>query len=83
MKPDAKAISSDLGPNYRAIVEEKIDVTDVDGTRRPKDLHTTYQNGVAGKVLPDRATGPHIHIQPNYGIKPIAAPTSPWARSTD
>lgn len=86
MKQDAETVSRDLGPNYRAIVEEKIAVPDADGASLVyKDLHTTYQNGVLGnvRVVPGRATGTHVHIQPNYGIKPIVAPTSPWARSTD
>jgi hypothetical protein len=85
MKDDAEAVSGDLGPNYRAIVEQKIWVPDQNGTLVRRDLHSTYQNGVAGNVrtMPDRATGDHIHIQPNYGIRPITAPSQAWTRSTE
>lgn len=64
---DAKAIARAAGPGHKAIVEEP-------GRRR--DTHTSYTVAPPATTIksntyttPARATGPHIHVQPEYGIK--------------
>lgn len=66
---DAQAIARTAGPGHKAIVEEP-------GAKR--DTHTSYTVSPAtGQVrsntytAPPRATGPHIHVQPEYEVKKI------------
>lgn len=70
---EARDISRRLGPQFSATVEEVYG-----GGRRGQhnyigpsfDRHTTFNNGEQGRtrIRPPRATGNHLHIQPNYGI---------------
>jgi hypothetical protein len=70
---EAREISRRLGPNYNATVEQVYG-----GGRRGQsnyigpsfDRHTTFNNGTQGRtrIVPPRATGNHLHVQPNYGI---------------
>jgi len=66
---DAQAIARAVGPGHKAIVEEP-------GYKR--DMHTSYTvSPVTGQIksntyiAPHRATGTHIHVQPEYEIKRI------------
>lgn len=70
---EAREISRRLGPHYNATVEQVYG-----GGRRGQsdfigpsfDRHTTFNNGAQGRtrIVPPRATGSHLHVQPNYGI---------------
>jgi hypothetical protein len=75
---DARAISKATGPGHTTIREEPLRVPK--GSTGPEaDRHTIYSDGneVKSKVVAPRATGEHIHIQPDYGIKePISADKS-------
>jgi hypothetical protein len=68
MQNDARSASQRLGPGYTAIVEQP--------KRAPvgpsADIHTSYRNGsfVRESAQPPRATGNHIHIQPDFGVPP-------------
>jgi hypothetical protein len=68
---DAEQISRAAGPGHTAIVETPLHPAP--GAEGPSaDRHTSYSNGIEGhtRVTAPRATGPHIHVQPDYGIKP-------------
>jgi hypothetical protein len=68
---DARAIAKAAGPGHKAIVEEP---------GRKHDTHTSYTvSPSTGTVrsntyqAPARATGPHIHVQPEYEVKKLPA----------
>jgi hypothetical protein len=67
---DAEKISRAAGPGHTAIVETPLHPAP--GAEGPSaDKHKSYSNGIEGntKITAPRATGPHIHVQPDYGIK--------------
>lgn len=66
---DAQKISQAVGPGHTVIVEKPL--RPAPGAPGPSaDRHTSYSNGVEGntRIVSPRATGPHIHVQPEYKI---------------
>lgn len=62
---EALRMSKEAGAGHTVIVEEK------GKGQAGKDLHTVYVNGrkVSTSERPPRATGDHVHLQPEYEIK--------------
>jgi hypothetical protein len=81
MKRDASRISKQAGPGYTTIHEQPV---------RPKagtgavDRHTVYQGGnkVNSTQKPPRATGEHIHVQPEFNKRLHEAAASPKRSSS-
>ena len=67
MRSDAPRISSAAGPGYTTIHEQPHRAT----VGPSADTHTIYRNGaqVNSKVVSPRATGEHIHVQPDYNSR--------------
>ncbi len=65
---DAEKMSKELGDKYVVIVEQ------AGRGHGGKDRHTVYYDGqpVKATVTRAKATGDHIHLQPQYEIKPPA-----------
>src|SRR4029077_18980012 len=67
MKQSAPQISRQVGPGYTTIHEQPKKTA----TGASYDRHTVYQNGaqVSSKDKPARATGEHIHVQPDFNSR--------------
>ena len=64
MRSDARNISREAGSGYTVIHEQPNRPANTRGT----DTHTSYRGGNQGNtsVNPPRATGEHIHVQPEF-----------------
>lgn len=74
MQRDAGRISREAGRNYTVIHEQP---------GRTRDTHTIYQNGnrVNQTSQPRRATGEHIHVQPEFNRRLHNATRTPTPRT--
>jgi hypothetical protein len=74
MQSEARQFSRQLGSNYTVVVEQPYRARV--GPSYQRD--TAYSNGQLGNTRsgPARATGTHVHAQPNYGID------VPWRAGT-
>jgi hypothetical protein len=77
MGRDAARISKEAGPGYTAIHEKPVRTQG----GKSYDSHELYQGGtqVGASKAPPRATGEHIHLQPEFN-KRLHEATSPPAR---
>jgi hypothetical protein len=82
MPRDAARISREAGSGHVAIHERP--ARPAAGAQGPSaDIHTTYRDGrqVNRTVQPPRATGEHIHVQPNYNSRLHEAARTPTPRT--
>ena len=84
MRRDVGPISREAGRGYTTIHETPVTPRPNSGTR-PHDRHEIYQNGtrVNTTTNPRRATGEHIHVQPEFNKRLHDAVSPPSTRRTE
>lgn len=73
-KKIGQAISKSIGKDSTVIVEKVNPPSRTDGART--DTHTAFRNGIEGRtrVVPNRASKNHIHVQPNNDTRIKVSP---------